>query len=74
MQPAMQACLAIDLTRLITRLRHASPTGIDRVDLAYARHILSQGAEGTRFGLVSRAIQEAEAAREREKAEGGNRQ
>ncbi|CAO4135735.1 glycosyltransferase family 4 protein [Methylorubrum extorquens] len=55
MQPAMQACLAIDLTRLITRLRHASPTGIDRVDLAYARHILSQGAEGTRFGLVSTA-------------------
>ena len=55
MQPAMQACLAIDLTRLITRLRHASPTGIDRVDLAYARHILSQGAEGTCFGLVSTA-------------------
>ena len=56
MQRAMQACLAIDLTRLITRLRHASPTGIDRVDLAYARHILSQGTEGTRFGLVSTAF------------------
>ncbi|WP_238255887.1 glycosyltransferase family 4 protein [Methylorubrum podarium] len=56
MQRPMQACLAIDLTRLITRLRHASPTGIDRVDLAYARHVLNQGAEGTRFGLVSTAL------------------
>ncbi|WP_209437085.1 glycosyltransferase family 4 protein [Methylobacterium variabile] len=43
--------VAFDLTRLITRLRHASPTGIDRVDLAYARHLLAQ--PGERFGLVS---------------------
>lgn len=56
MQRPMQACLAIDLTRLITRLRHASPTGIDRVDLAYARHVLSGGAPGTRLGLVSTAL------------------
>ncbi|MGF3024385.1 glycosyltransferase family 4 protein [Methylobacterium aquaticum] len=42
---------ALDLTRLVTRLRHASPTGIDRVDLAYARHLLEQ--PGPRFGLVS---------------------
>lgn len=56
MQRPMQACLAIDLTRLITRLRHANPTGIDRVDLAYARHVLGGGAEGTRFGLVSTAF------------------
>ncbi|GAB6843425.1 glycosyltransferase involved in cell wall biosynthesis [Methylorubrum rhodinum] len=49
--------VAVDLTRLITRLRHASPTGIDRVDLAYARHMLG-GAEGDgqRFGLVSTEI------------------
>jgi glycosyltransferase involved in cell wall biosynthesis len=46
--------LAFDLTRLITRLRHASPSGIDRVDLAYARHVLAQ--EGARFGLVSTAF------------------
>ncbi|WP_232631311.1 glycosyltransferase family 4 protein [Methylobacterium sp. Leaf118] len=46
--------VAIDLTRLITRLRHASPTGIDRVDLAYARRVLGDGAgPGERFGLVS---------------------
>lgn len=43
--------VAFDLTRLITRLRHASPTGIDRVDLAYARHFLSGGEQ--RFGLVT---------------------
>ncbi len=47
--------VAIDLTRLITRLKHPSPTGIDRVDLAYARHFLAQG-EGPRFGLVSTAL------------------
>lgn len=43
--------VAFDLTRLITRVRHASPTGIDRVDLAYARWILGGG--GHRFGVVS---------------------
>jgi glycosyltransferase involved in cell wall biosynthesis len=46
--------IAFDLTRLITRLRHASPSGIDRVDLAYARHVLGQ--EGARFGLVATAF------------------
>ncbi|MFE1601417.1 glycosyltransferase family 4 protein [Methylobacterium sp. ID0610] len=46
--------VVFDLTRLITRLSHASPTGIDRVDLAYARHVLGQGE--ARFGLVSTPI------------------
>jgi glycosyltransferase involved in cell wall biosynthesis len=46
--------IAFDLTRLITRLRHASPSGIDRVDLAYARHVLGQ--TGARFGVVSTAL------------------
>lgn len=46
--------IAFDLTRLITRLRHARPTGIDRVDLAYARHYL--GGDGPRFGLVSTGL------------------
>ncbi len=57
----MPTPLAFDLTRLITRIRHSSPTGIDRVDLAYARRYLA-GADlagaglagnGPRFGLVS---------------------
>ncbi|AWN53408.1 glycosyltransferase family 1 protein [Methylobacterium sp. 17Sr1-1] len=43
--------VALDLTRLVTRLRHASPTGIDRVELAYARHLLDR--PGPRFGVVS---------------------
>ncbi len=34
--------IAFDLTRLVTRLRHASPSGIDRVDLAYARAYLGR--------------------------------
>ncbi|MET0257904.1 MAG: glycosyltransferase family 1 protein [Methylobacterium sp.] len=43
--------LAIDLTRLATRLGHTSPSGIDRVELAYARHVLRAGDR--RFGIVS---------------------
>ena len=43
--------VAFDLTRLITRVRHASPTGIDRVDLAYARWVL--GGAGPRYGVVA---------------------
>ena len=43
--------IAFDLTRLIGRLRHASPTGIDRVDLAYARHVMA--GDGPRFGILS---------------------
>lgn len=46
--------IAFDLTRLVTRLRHPSPSGIDRVDLAYARFVLD-GA-GQRFGLVATGL------------------
>ncbi|SDO32312.1 Glycosyltransferase involved in cell wall bisynthesis [Methylobacterium phyllostachyos] len=46
--------IAFDLTRLVTRLRHASPSGIDRVDLAYARAFLGGAREGV--GLVSTAF------------------
>ena len=45
--------IAFDLTRLVTRLRHASPSGIDRVDLAYARHFL--GRPGPAVGVISTA-------------------
>lgn len=58
--------VAFDLTRLVTRLGHASPSGIDRVDLAYARHALS--GQGPRFGVVAtglgpRVLDRADAAR-----------
>ncbi|WP_284246797.1 glycosyltransferase family 1 protein, partial [Methylobacterium haplocladii] len=46
--------VAVDLTRLATRLGHMSPTGIDRVELAYARHFLRAG--GRAFGLVSTSL------------------
>ncbi len=45
----------VDTTRLLTRLKHRSPTGIDRVDLAYARRFLarpgSRAVTVTRFGM-----------------------
>ena len=44
--------IAFDLTRLVTRLRHASPSGIDRVDLAYAREYLTRPRN---LGIVSTA-------------------
>lgn len=46
--------IAFDLTRLVTRLRHPSPSGIDRVDLAYARAFLAGAGSG--FGLVSTSL------------------
>ena len=32
--------LLVDVTRLLTRLQQPAPTGIDRVELAYAQHVL----------------------------------
>ncbi|AWN35830.1 glycosyltransferase family 4 protein [Methylobacterium radiodurans] len=54
MTPLSTRPVAVDITRLVTRLRHASPSGIDRVDLAYARHLLAQ--DGERLGLVTTAL------------------
>ncbi|MCJ2014096.1 glycosyltransferase family 4 protein [Methylobacterium sp. J-076] len=45
---------AFDLTRLVTRLRHTSPSGIDRVDLAYAHAVL--GGHARSVGVVSTAL------------------
>lgn len=47
----IQRPIAFDLTRLVTRLRHASPSGIDRVDLAYAHAVLDGPGGGV--GVVS---------------------
>jgi glycosyltransferase involved in cell wall biosynthesis len=38
----MTACVAFDLTRLFIGPMNPSPRGIDRVDLAYARHFFEQ--------------------------------
>ncbi len=37
--------IALDLSRLMSRAVFTTPTGIDRVELAYARHLLASGAE-----------------------------
>jgi len=37
--------IALDLTRLMSRARFATPTGIDRVELAYAQHLLTSGRD-----------------------------
>jgi glycosyltransferase involved in cell wall biosynthesis len=42
--------IAYDITRLLTRVLNATPNGIDRLDLAYAKHFLT--AAHSTFGLV----------------------
>jgi hypothetical protein len=46
----MSLPVALDLARLFIAPWHRTPRGIDRVDLAYARHFL-QG-QGNRFWLL----------------------
>jgi glycosyltransferase involved in cell wall biosynthesis len=41
--------LLIDLSRLVWRARLATPSGIDRVERAYARHFLAQDRRKVRF-------------------------
>lgn len=41
--------ILFDTTRLLTRLKHPTPSGIDRVDLAYAHHYLTE--PGERLGV-----------------------
>lgn len=37
--PGPDVELVLDLSRLVSRIRHATPTGVDRVELAYAREL-----------------------------------
>src|SRR5262249_10906757 len=46
--------IVLDATHLVTRLSQPATTGIDRVDLAYARHFAGQDPRvvaGTQYGL-----------------------
>ena len=43
--------ILVDTTRLLTRLKHPSPSGIDRVDLAYARRFLTGGPDRLAVGI-----------------------
>src|SRR5260370_28372698 len=35
--------IALDLSRLLSRAGRGTPTGIDRVELAYAQHLIAAG-------------------------------
>jgi glycosyltransferase involved in cell wall biosynthesis len=48
--PASKSVLLLDISRLIWRAHRKGPTGIDRVELAYAQHFI--GAEGQRPALA----------------------
>src|SRR6185437_12014743 len=41
--------IALDLSRLLSRAGRATPTGIDRVELAYAKHLLAGYAANSCF-------------------------
>ncbi|NIJ09438.1 glycosyltransferase involved in cell wall biosynthesis [Sphingomonas vulcanisoli] len=44
--------IVLDLSRLLSRVLHATPTGVDRCEMAYARGLLNQSAERLSFAAV----------------------
>ncbi len=50
--PASKSVLLLDISRLIWRARRRGPTGIDRVELAYARHFLTEQRERSACGAL----------------------
>jgi glycosyltransferase involved in cell wall biosynthesis len=42
----------LDISRLISRLRYSTPSGVDRVEMAYARGLLAQYGDGLAFAAV----------------------
>ncbi|MEO6216827.1 MAG: glycosyltransferase family 1 protein [Sphingomonas sp.] len=42
----------LDLSRLVSRARHHTPSGVDRVEMAYARGLYAQFGDGLRFAAV----------------------
>src|SRR5258706_4682052 len=58
--------IALDLSRLLSRAGRGTPTGIDRVELAYAEHLITNGASACftalsasgRMGLLQRQAAE----------------
>jgi glycosyltransferase involved in cell wall biosynthesis len=42
----------LDISRLISRLRYSTPSGVDRVEMAYARGLLDRYGEGLAFAAV----------------------
>ncbi len=48
----MRRGLILDISRILARSRYPSPTGIDRVELAYAEHMVASEADRAVFGAV----------------------
>ncbi len=44
--------IVLDLSRLVSRLRHATPTGVDRVEMAYAAGLLRRVPDRLAFGAL----------------------
>lgn len=44
--------IVLDLSRLLSRVRHSAPTGVDRIELAYARELSRRIPERLRFAAV----------------------
>lgn len=42
----------LDISRLISRVRHVTPSGVDRVEMAYARGLLAEYGDGLAFAAV----------------------
>lgn len=45
-------CIVLDLSRLLSRLLHATPTGVDRVEMAYAQTLLRIAPERLRLAAT----------------------
>ncbi len=50
--PGCNVELVLDLSRLVSRIRHATPTGVDRVELAYARELKRRIPDRLSFAAV----------------------
>ena len=44
--------IVLDLSRLVSRIRHATPTGVDRVEMAYARELMRRVPDRLSFGVL----------------------
>lgn len=45
--------IVLDISRLISRILYATPTGIDRVEMAYARHLLRMVPDRLHFAALN---------------------
>lgn len=52
LRPAIHPEIILDLSRLLSRLLHPAPTGVDRVEMAYARTLHRMIPDRLRFGAV----------------------